>query len=154
MYGEYLAGYFAAMILFTVVLLIVGIIAYILMAMGLYKLAQNHNIENPWLAWIPIGNFYIIGKLIKSLNLFGWEVPSVELALPIAGLAMVILSWIPVLGWLISIAFAVVMIMALYKLFMIFRPQQAVLYLIVSIITGGFMASVFLFIMRNDRATA
>lgn len=128
---------------------IIGIVLHILMALGLYKMAQNRGIENAWLAWIPVANLYIVGKLIGSLSIGSWEVPSVELFLPIGGVASVILGQIPVIGGLISLAFAVLVLFALYKLFKMYRPQSATLWLILSILLF-FMGPIFLFIMRND----
>jgi len=128
---------------------IIGIVLHILMALGLYKMAQNRGIENAWLAWIPVANLYILGKLIGSLAIGSWEVPSVELFLPIACVVAGILGQIPVIGWLISLAFAVLMFFALYKLFKMYRPQSATLWLILSILLF-FMGPIFLFVMRND----
>lgn len=36
---------------------------YILMSVGLYTLAKRRVIANPWLAWLPIGNMWILGGL-------------------------------------------------------------------------------------------
>ncbi len=49
-----------------ILLIIVGAILitlYILQSIGLYKFATKHNIANAWLAWLPVGNMYILGKL-------------------------------------------------------------------------------------------
>lgn len=40
---------------------IVSIVAYVFMAMGLYAIAKRRGIRNPWLAWIPIGNVWLLG---------------------------------------------------------------------------------------------
>ncbi|MGI6707497.1 MAG: hypothetical protein ACOX6S_15125 [Clostridia bacterium] len=132
---------------------IIAIVLHILMALGLYKMAQNRGIENPWLAWIPVANLYILGKLIGSLSISSWEVPSVELFLPIGAVVAAILGQIPLIGGLISLAFAVLMFFALHRLFKIYRPQSVTLWLILSIILF-FMGPIFIFIMRNDSLVA
>lgn len=131
------------------VFVIFGIILYVLMALGLYKLASNRGIENPWLAWIPVANLYIFAKLIGTLSIGGWKVPNLEIFLPAGVVAVLIISWIPVIGQLCGIAFAVLYFFALHKLYKIYRPQSAVLWLVLSIIFS-FLGPIFIFVMRND----
>ena len=38
-----------------------GIAAYVLLGLGLFALAKNRRIQNPWLAWIPVGNLWLLG---------------------------------------------------------------------------------------------
>jgi len=49
---------------FIFVIIGIGVAAYVLASLGLMKLAENRRIENPWLAWIPFGNLFILGKLV------------------------------------------------------------------------------------------
>lgn len=35
--------------------------AYIFMSLGLFTIAQNRRIPNPWLAWIPVANLWLLG---------------------------------------------------------------------------------------------
>lgn len=128
---------------------ILGIILYVLASIGMYKLAFNQKIENPWLAWIPIGNMYILGKLVKNVKIDTLEIPSLELVLPLGLVAVMILSNIPFIGWLISIAYSVLCVLAFYKLYKMYRPAQAVLWVVLSIVLP-FMGPIFIFIMRND----
>jgi len=140
-------GALIATVIFTIIGVILGIAAYVLTALGLYSIAKNRGMENPWLAWIPIAQFYIIGAIVKELK-FGtsFTIPKMELVLPLGCLAVAILSWIPVLGWLISIAYAVVAIYSLYIMYQKYVPQQAVLYTVLSCI--GLFA-IFIFVIRQ-----
>lgn len=128
---------------------VLGIILYVLASIGLYKLAFNQKIENPWLAWIPVANMYILGKLIKNLKIDTFEIPSIELVLPLGLFAVMIFGHIPLIGWLISIAYTVLCILSLYKLYKMYRPEQAVLWIVLSIVLP-FMGPIFIFIMRKD----
>ena len=52
--------------IFGVVALVIGVIAlvgYILQSIGLYTIAKNRDIRNPWLAWLPIGSEWIAGSI-------------------------------------------------------------------------------------------
>lgn len=40
-----------------------GIIAYVLEALALYTIAKRRGIKNPWMAWIPLVNVWILGSL-------------------------------------------------------------------------------------------
>jgi hypothetical protein len=112
---------------------LVGIAFYLLFAYSLYKMAINASLENPWMAWIPILQWYIIGKIIKSLKISNYLIPNIEMTLPAASLVSIILSGIPVIGNLISIANYILTILALNKLYKMYKPESANLYTILSI---------------------
>ena len=40
-----------------------GIISYIFSSLGMYTVANRRGIKNAWLAWIPVGNAWIIGSI-------------------------------------------------------------------------------------------
>lgn len=41
--------------------MVIGLVAYVLMAVGLYTIAKRRGIRNPWLAWIPVANSWLLG---------------------------------------------------------------------------------------------
>ncbi len=62
-------------------------------SIGLYNLAVNRGIENPWLAWIPIADLYIMGLLVGEMDLFGYHLDNLGL-------------WVPVIfvgGWIMNL---------------------------------------------------
>ena len=134
---------------FFLLILFLALASYVLAAIGLYTMAKNRDIENAWIAWIPVVQLYIIGRLIGTLYIGSYEVPQPELVLPGIAVAGSVLSNVRLIGGLIGIASLVVNLFALHKLYSIYRPDQATLYLVVSILLP-FMGPVFLFIMRND----
>lgn len=123
----------AAAIIGAIIGVIIGIALYVFFAYSLYRLAQSRNVEMPWLAWIPVAQLYIIGKLVKSINISNFEIPSLEIVLPVAAVASFLLGNIPVLGFLISIAFYALMLLSLYNLYKQYLPESAVAYTIISI---------------------
>lgn len=40
---------------------LISIAAYILLALGMYSIAKRRGIKNPWLAWIPVANMWLLG---------------------------------------------------------------------------------------------
>lgn len=143
-------GIFAIIASFFLIFLVVGIVIYILGALGLYTMAKNKNIENPWLAWIPIVQLYILGRIIRTLKIGEYEVPQVEMVLPLAAVGGTVFSVIPLIGGLIGLVVLVINLFALHRLYNIYRPDEAVLYLIISVVLP-FMGPVFIFLMRNDK---
>ena len=40
---------------------VIGIVGYVLLAIGMYAIAKRRGIKNPWLAWIPFGSTWMLG---------------------------------------------------------------------------------------------
>lgn len=130
---------------FTAFFSLIGIVAYILLAVGLYNLGKRQNIEYSWLAWIPVAQLYVMGALIKEMKVGDITIPRLELVLPIAAIVVPMVT-VPFIGWLIGIAYYVFMIYAHYLLFKLYVPNEAVLYTILSAL-GLF--PIFVFVIRN-----
>ncbi len=147
-HGETLftAGMFAlaGMIMFFVLapLFIAG---YVLLSIGLFTMAKKRNIENAWIAFVPFGQFYILGKLVAPLKFGETEVPNPPIVLLVAVLASFVLNFIPLIGQLIALAVFVLVLFALYRLYEMYS-KNALLYTILSVI-GLF--PLFVFILRN-----
>lgn len=58
-----LAGVFGFFVIFYFLLLGWGILAYVLESVGMYTIAKRRGLNNPWLAWIPVGNVWILGLI-------------------------------------------------------------------------------------------
>lgn len=55
----------------AVVLLIcsmVGIASYVMTSLSVYTIAKRREINNPWLAWIPVANYWIIGSIADDYD--------------------------------------------------------------------------------------
>lgn len=51
-----------------VVASVVGIVCYIFQSISLYRIAKRRNIPAPGLAWVPIANIYLIGKIADRVR--------------------------------------------------------------------------------------
>ena len=60
---EVLAVFLVVYLGFFVIMLAFALTAYILESLGMYKIAQRRGIHNPWLAWVPVGNLWILGSI-------------------------------------------------------------------------------------------
>lgn len=143
---------------------------YVLTGISLYAIANRRGIEQPWRAWVPGMNLWLIGcisdqyqaivrgkqKNKRTALLF------LIFALLIAFCAMHIMApsgtaasetmvpflliFVPV--WCASAALIVITFMALYDLYVSCDPKNAVLYLVLSIVVSVTMP-VFLFLCRK-----
>jgi hypothetical protein len=80
-------GFFMA---YGAMLLIVGVVYYVFMALAIMKLAKKFKIDNPWMAWIPLLNVWL---LIQIAGLQWWWI-----------LLVVFAGFVPSIGTLISMA--------------------------------------------------
>lgn len=113
--------------------ILIGAAFYVFYSFALYRLAEKRNIDLPWLAWIPIAQMYIVGKMIKSIKISTLEIPMLEVVLPAAMLAFVLFRRITVLGFIISVVFYALLILSFYNLYRQYLPENAVAYTILSI---------------------
>lgn len=112
---------------------IIGIALYILYSYYLYKMAIKQGIENPWIAFIPIAQNYTLGRLIKNLKVFDFEIPRIEVVLPAATLIVLVFNNVNFIGGLLSLANFILMMFVLNKLYNMYKPENATLYTILSI---------------------
>lgn len=127
--------------IFVLFFAILVLLAYIPLSLGLYRMALKCNVENPWLAWIPIANLYIMGMIIRELKFQEYEIPSPEIVLPAAFAVNLVIGRIPFIGSLYGLALLALMLLALFRLFSIFKKDSAMLFTVLSLIplVGAFL---------------
>lgn len=60
---EMLVGIFGMIGVIALVAVLVIVVGYIFQSIGLYTLAKRRGIANPWLAWLPVGYYWIAGSI-------------------------------------------------------------------------------------------
>ena len=162
-------GAVAAVMLLIVLgfyLLMLGfmILTYILQSLGMYTIAKRRQIRNPWLAWLPVGNMWILGSisdqyqyvakgrvrnrrkvllgtmiavfalmfLFYGLYFVTWFSAMMDSeAAAVSGLLMIFFA-IPMM--IVAIVAAVFQYIALHDLFASCEPNNAVVFLVLSIL--------------------
>ncbi len=120
------------------------IVFYVLFAIGLMKMAERMEIENPWLAWVPIANLYLLGKVVGDIELFGNVIPYTEWIL----VATVFVSFIPFVGQILAFVGFIYIYIVYYKLFKMYSDGKETLYIILTIFLH--IAPIFVFLLRNN----
>ena len=166
--------------IFVIVYLVVlawGIVSYVLGAVGMYRIAKRRGIHHPWLAWIPVGNCWLLGSIadhyqyiakqkttyrrrvllilniiaVASGFLLGLTTSLSESfmtgsAVGILMIAFTVIASLAAIG--VAIANAVFCYIAYYDLFRSCKPNNAVLFLILSIVFSATLP-VFVFACSN-----
>ena len=103
------------------IFLIAAVILYVFSSLGLMELAKKNNIPNPWLAFIPIGYHYLLGKL-------GFEVyeknGSENKQIPYIMLALSAVYLVGVLDGPVSIALMVLSVLSYNKIYKYLVPEK------------------------------
>lgn len=135
-------------VILTILFSIIGIVAYAVVSYSIYTMAIGRGIPNPWMAWIPIANLYIIAQILKTLNVFGFEIPMFTVVYPAAAVVVALLGQVDFIGPLLSLAYFVLSIAALNKLYRMYSPANATTYTILSLF--GIPAVFILYSIRNN----
>lgn len=134
---------------FTFLMGLIVFALYVIFSLGLYTMAVKRGIANPWLAWIPIADLYIIALILKSLNVFGFEIPMFTVVYPVAAIVVSLLNRVPFIGWLLSLAYFILSLCALNKLYRMYSPANATLFTILSVF--GLPVPIIMYMIRNNQ---
>jgi FtsH-binding integral membrane protein len=123
-------------------LLILGLVSYILTAVGAHQMAKNEGINNPWMAWIPVASSWTLGEIISE-KLKGNGGLKVLLFTVLAGL----IEKIPYVGWYIVLAGWIFIVFALVSKY----TESKALHTVLSCIIPLYFP-IFIFVHRNKPA--
>lgn len=140
-----LMGFIVAFFAFFVFLFIVAIILFFFQAIGLFKIAKREGKgEIAWLAWIPVVNAFLLTLLVEQ------DVhPSVRGKLTLWYGVAVVISLI--LSSFVPFVSFIPMAMFFYAFYFLAKrySDNAVLHLVIGIITFGFSTPIQIFIFRK-----
>jgi hypothetical protein len=130
-----LSAFYAVMAIMGVVFFFVVVIGYVVGSFFMMKLFDKAGVQGKWRAWIPVYNmmiFFKLGDLSPWLVLYG-----------VGGI--IVLSWIPVLGFLgslIGLALGVLSAMAAWRIGLKLQKEAAwvILYVLLSLVWLGINA--------------
>lgn len=146
--AEVMAAFAAFSLIISLVVFAIIVATYVLAAVGIYGMAKKKDIENAWLAWIPIANYYILGKVIGPAKIDKIEINNTEVVLPLAQLAVFGISVMPVIKIIatpLNIIFSACVVYTLYKMY---HEEVS----IPMIIIWTLFTPIFLFTLRDKEA--
>jgi len=142
---EILIGFLLAFLGFFVVLLLVGLVLFILQAIGLFKMAKREGKGDiAWLAWIPIVNQFLMTWLVENDVHPGLRGKFTLLY----GIAFVVSIIFSSFVFFVSFIPLAMIFYAFYFIAKKYSPNP-VLHLVIAIITIGVSMPISIFIFRN-----
>ncbi len=143
-----IGAFLAAAAGLTFIMLIIFAALWTLKSIGLSQMAKNKGIENSWLAWLPVGDLFIMGTIVEEMNFFGIKINNLGLWFPVVCLMGGLLGGIPILGILLFIGVLVFQIAFIHKFFSLYT-LQATLYTVLSVFFA-FLYPIFIFSLRHN----
>lgn len=163
----------------TIVILIgaaFSLLLYILRSIGVMSIAKNRGIQRPWLVWIPIVGSFTVGAIADDIEtreggggiyrflMLGGSILTFLLsgASNIRYIATLMSDPYDVealmagggflsIGGLVSLAYYIITVIALHRIYKCYRPQSATAWTVWSAIPfTAFMQSIFPFVLRNS----
>ncbi len=128
-------------------ILVILAIFYCMKSIGLSTMASNRGISFPWLGWVPLADFYILGCLIGPFKFFGFNIYKSSVLLPMGLLAVILTGYVPVLGVVTGMVFFLFIFTAIYQLFSIYTPENAIWCILLSLFL---LFPVILYVIRNN----
>ena len=138
-YGDRLGYEELSMLIIIYVSLVV--IDYIFRAFAQYKISKSLNTGNSWMSFIPYLNNYYIGKMINNEAL-GFILTIV--------VALSVLFDNVIIATIFNVAFIILYNYCIYILLKKLTKNYKI-YTILSVVTLGFLGSIFLFVFRNKK---
>jgi len=173
------------LIAFYGIILAISIVAYLFSSFGQMGMAKKLGLAKPWLAFIPIANYYQLGKIAERAPtehprkygkillilylvvialsfligvlafMLGFEmgangdaITTETLTPALAGkVILILLDYFAIM--VIAIVASVYQYIAIYKMFKIFSPDNAILFLLLTIFIS-YSYPIIVFILRNN----
>lgn len=132
-----------------------NIAAYALCAYSLYVIANRCGVKYPWIAFVPILQYYVIGSLCEEYELLGVRIRRLEWVA--CGLLFIqtFLPYIPYIGFmprmttsLVVFAANILTALIMHKFFYLFSPQNAFIFAFLSLF-GRLSLGIILFFVKD-----
>lgn len=154
--GSFLATASVLVVFFAILLGVAAILLWVFGSIGLMNLAKKKNLPHPWLAFVPIGRSYLIGKIgyeiydaeNKNATTFMW------ITLALGAAAFVLGDSSGDLGTLVKYGLLFFETWAFYNMFKNLKPKNAVVYTVFTALTGTLLGGVFLYLMKTEEGVS
>lgn len=147
-------GVISVFIVIVLVMLGIAMLAYVVGAYPIYKIAQRRGCSHAWLAWVPVAQSYILGWIADDIEAAsGTQAHYWRWWILGCILAPLVVSIIPVIGpffTMASLVGSVLTYVALYRIYEYYMPENKVLYLVLSIFIS--LCQIIFLFMANSRS--
>ena len=85
--------------------MLLSIASYVLTALALYTIARRRELINPWLAWIPVANCWLLGSLSDQYRYVIKGEHKFKRWILLIFRILITVMWIPLIGLLVRLCF-------------------------------------------------
>ena len=129
--------------------LLYNIALYLGLSISLYSIGKNTNIKKPWIAFIPVIQYSIIGTLCEEYVLWGFKIKNLKWIMPLIAFFQTSLFFDSSSFFLLSVAINLLAALILHKFYYMFNPSRAFIYALASVL--GRIPMVIVFFMIKDK---
>lgn len=136
----------------TVILILISL--YILVTYGIFQIAKRREIENPWLAFIPVTTSFILGKILDNINSYRNKQTNFKMILFVLTLipsivsgAGVMISGVNTIIFVLTYTLRFITLFIVFAIFRDYDPKHATLFFLLSIFLN--LDFIFLFLMKD-----
>lgn len=127
-----------------------SIAVYAVCAYSLYKIAKRNGVRYPYLAFIPIVQYYVIGSICEEYVLWGYRIKHLSVVLSLLLLVQTATGIMGIFSaMLINFAASALIALIMHKFYYLFMPQYALILAIISLIGGQLPLAIILFFIKD-----
>lgn len=130
--------------------IIFDIVVYAVCAGSLYVIANRNSVKYPYLAFIPIVQYYVIGAICEEYVIKGYRIKNLSLMMCVF---LLIQTFSGFLGYgaafLVEIVVGALVALIMHKFYYLFVPQYALPLALASLIGGRFVLAIILFFIKD-----
>lgn len=130
--------------------ILLSIAVYAVCAYSLYKIAKRNGVKYPYLAFVPIVQYYVIGSICEEYVLWGYRIKHLSVVMC---LLLLIQTATGITGafsaMLINFAASALIALIMHKFYYLFMPQHALILAIISLIGGQIPLAIILFFIKD-----
>ncbi len=125
-----------------------SIAVYAACAYSLYIIAKRNGVRYPFLAFVPIVQYYVIGSICEEYELLGYRIKRLDVVLCLLLLVQSLggLGGMP--GMLFSLVANIFITLVLHKFFYLFVPENAFIFAVLSLF-GRLPLAIILFLIKD-----
>ena len=167
-------GFMIAMLVIYLIMIVFIVISYVLQGIGMYTIAKRRGIHNPWMAWVPFVNAWLLGSISDQFQYVAYGkitnrrkyLMGLQIALAVTASAwacfqmlvnfgsnsvgifgLFLIAWLAYMG--VMVWFMIIHFKSMYDLYKSCNPSRAVLFLLLSIFVA-YPQPFFVFACRNQ----
>ncbi len=122
---------------------------YIVTSISLHEIAKRNGVGHPWLAFVPIIQYYIVGSICEEYVIFGINIKRLDIVLCLIFLINLFVGVLTSFVFLpLKLITKILIALIFHKFYSLFVPNRALLFAVLSLL-GNFSVAIILFLIKD-----